>query len=163
MNKSLANKIVDLVMAFDSLGLIFTGIIMKWVLPPGTGGLLQALLQAIHVDGIVLVTTPQDMTLLDTGKSIDLFRGMGIPIIGRVENMSYFVCPKCDERIEVYSTGYDDWHVFDELPVLGAIPLDHAYSKPIDAYHPFTQVILDSPQAKPILEIAERVKTSLEK
>ena len=98
------------------------------------------------------------MTLLDTGRSLELFRELGITIIGRVENMSYLMCPVCEERIEVYSTGYDDWHVLKEVPLLGSIPLDHVYSKPVDAYHPFTQVSLDTPHAAPIVEIANRIR-----
>ena len=81
---------------------------------------------------------------VDTGRSLELFRRMDINILGRVENMSYLMCPKCGERVEAYSSGYDDWQVIQELPLLGSIPLGHVYSKPIGAYHPLTQVSLDT-------------------
>ena len=127
-------------------------------LPPGTGEFQMVFLSKAKVDGVVLVTTPQEMTLLDTGRSVELLEELGISILGRIENMGYLICPNCGERIDVYSTGYENWHVLDNIPLIGTIPLDHAYSKPIDAYHPFTQVSLDTPQAEPIVEIAEAIR-----
>ena len=130
-------------------------------LPPGTGEFLKIVLKSAHVNGTLLVTTPQEMTLLDTGRSIEFFRSLDVDILGRIENMSYMVCPNCGEHIEVYSTAYDDWKILEDIPLLGAIPLDNAYSKPIDASHPFTQVDVDTPQSQPFIDIADRVRNSV--
>jgi ATP-binding protein involved in chromosome partitioning len=130
-------------------------------LPPGTGGLLQVLLQSVWIDGMVVVTTPQEMALLDTGRSIDLFRGYGIRLLGRVENMSYFRCPHCGETTAVFAGRYEDWQAYDGLPLLGAIPLDPALGRAVDARHPFTQTVPDSPQAKTITAIAEEIRRRL--
>jgi ATP-binding protein involved in chromosome partitioning len=130
-------------------------------LPPGTGTLLQTIVARIGIDGMLLVTTPQDMTLLDSGRSLELFRSEGINVLGRIENMSYLLCPKCSERIEVFSTGYEDWTVLQDLDLLGAIPLNQRYATPVDAYHPFTQVDTHSRETEPFLEIAADVKNRL--
>ena len=126
-------------------------------LPPGTGDLVKTMLLTSSIDGIVLVNTPQEMTLLDTGRSVEMIRRIGGTILGRVENMSYLDCPECGRRIEVYSSGFDDWQVVKDLKLLGSIPLDRAYAKPIDEYHPFTQVDLSSPLATPVVEIATNI------
>ena len=126
-------------------------------LPPGTGELIHSAVTNTRVDSVVVVTTPQDMTLLDTQRSINLFRTMDMDILGRVENMSYHICPRCGERVDIYSTGFDDWEIPRELPLLGTIPLDHIYSRPVDAYHPFTQVSIDTPEAEPFVSCARSV------
>ena len=131
-------------------------------LPPGTGDLVKTMLKIDQIDGVVLVNTPQDLTLLDTGKTIEMIRNMGGNILGRVENMSYLNCPNCKTRIEVYSTGFEEWKVFEDIKLLGSIPLDHVYAKPIDENHPFTQVDLVSDYTNPIIKIAENIINSIE-
>jgi len=131
-------------------------------LPPGTGEMVLKICTAIPIDDVLVVTTPQDMTLLDTGRSIALFRNLGLSLLGRVENMSYHICPGCGMRVEIYASGYDDWDVVTDVPLLGAVPLDRVYSHPVDAYHPFTQVSIDTPEAAPFLEIARTVIARLE-
>ena len=130
-------------------------------LPPGTDQLLQEVVERAGVDGMLLVTTPQDMTLLDAGRSLELFRSLEINVLGRIENMSYLRCDGCGKRIDIYSRGYDDWQILDELPLLGSIPLDPGYARPVDADHPFTQVDIHTDVTKPFLTIAERIKTGL--
>ena len=127
-------------------------------LPPGTDELLPAIASRTGIDAMLLITTPQDMTLLDSGRSLELFRNQGINVLGRVENMSYLKCPNCDAEISVYSTGYEDWSVLKELDLLGKIPLNQVYAKPIDAYHPFTQVDIQTEEAEPFLNIAAMVR-----
>jgi ATP-binding protein involved in chromosome partitioning len=130
-------------------------------LPPSTDQLLQLIVARSSIDGILLVTTPQDLTLLDAGRSLKLFNDLGVSVLGRVENMSFLMCPGCSERIEIYSTGYEDWDVLQKLPLLGEVPLDPRYAKPVDAYHPFTQVDVRTPATQPFLDIAESVRVSL--
>lgn len=106
-------------------------------LPPGTGEPQQSLVQAVSVDGVVVVTTPQDMSLLDAGRSLALYRQAGVPVLGVVENMSYLLCPDCGKRIEVFQRTERDWAVeSDELEVLGHIPMSPNVSRGIDASHP---------------------------
>src|SRR5205823_13720997 len=103
-------------------------------LPPGSGEPQQTLVDEFQIDGVVVVTTPQDLSLLDAGRSLGLFRKAGVPILGVVENMSYLQCPHCDERIEVFHRSNGHWAIENhELPLLGRIPLYIAISRGIDA------------------------------
>ncbi|MCU0492502.1 MAG: Mrp/NBP35 family ATP-binding protein [Chloroflexaceae bacterium] len=117
-------------------------------LPPGSGEPQISLVQQIALDGAVVVTTPQDMSLLDAGRSLGLFRQHHIPIIGIVENMSYAVCPHCGERIEVFAQSERPWLVQQEgLELLGRVPMDIGVSRP-----------LAGPQPAPVFQaIAARV------
>src|SRR3989442_3082556 len=74
-------------------------------LPPGTGDVQLTLSQIIPLTGAVLVTTPQDVALLDVRKAAAMFKKVNVPILGVVENMSYFNCPHCGERVEIFSHG----------------------------------------------------------
>jgi len=94
-------------------------------LPPGTGDVPLTVLQAIPVDGIVMVTTPQDLAGMVVGKAINMAKLMKKPVIGLVENMSYLVCPDCGKKIEVF--GSSKVQAMGEkfgIKVLGKIPLD---------------------------------------
>jgi Mrp family chromosome partitioning ATPase len=95
-------------------------------LPPGTSDEPISAVQLITgLDGAIIVTTPQDVALLDSRKAVNMFLLMDVPVLGIVENMSGFVCPHCGERIEVFKTGGGE-RAAKELgvPFLGAIPLD---------------------------------------
>ncbi len=92
-------------------------------LPPGTGEPQQSLLGAFEVDGVIFVTTPQDLSLMDTGRSLGLFRAAGVPILGYVENMAYLDCPHCGEPIEVFRRSARRWEVHEALEPLGRVPL----------------------------------------
>jgi len=130
-------------------------------LPPGTGEFIQSVVMQSRIDGALLVTTPQDMTLLDSGRSLEMFRHLGVNVLGRVENLSYFICPECDKKIDIYSTGYEDWNVLQDIELLARIPLDQQYARPVDAEHPFTQVDIQTEKTKPFLELAEQLKARL--
>ena len=130
-------------------------------LPPGTGQLLHMLLESIHIDGIVLVTTPQEMSLLDTGRSVEFFRQSGTSILGRVENMSYFKCPHCRKKTEIFENRTKEWEIFNDIPFLGSIPLDQSLGRAIDANHPFTQLTPDSAAARAVQEIARGIRGML--
>lgn len=132
-------------------------------LPPGTGEPQHTLLRTVQVDGVVVVTTPQDLSLLDAGRSLGLFRKAGVPIVGVVENMSYLQCPHCDERIEVFHRSEGKWAIEDEeLSLLGRIPMDIGISKGIDSGHPLIEADPDAPEARVFREIAARISETMQ-
>jgi ATP-binding protein involved in chromosome partitioning len=109
-------------------------------LPPGTGEPQHSLLRTFVIDGAVLVTTPQDLSLLDVGRSLAMFRQSGVPVLGMIENMSYVICPKCGEQIEVFARSERRWPVHEQAPdLLGRIPMTLDISKGIDRGHPLLQ------------------------
>jgi ATP-binding protein involved in chromosome partitioning len=127
-------------------------------LPPGTGEPQTTLLRTVQVDGVIVVTTPQDLSLMDASRSLGLFRKSNVPIIGVVENMSYLQCPHCEERIEVFHHSNSNWAIEDkELPVLGKIPMDIAISRGIDAGHPLLESNPDAKEAVAFRDIAAKV------
>jgi ATP-binding protein involved in chromosome partitioning len=126
--------------------------------PPGTGEPQQTLLQSIHIDGVLIVTTPQDLSLMDTSRSLGSFRRAGVPVLGVIENMSYLNCPHCGEPIEVFYRSERDWAVEgEEVEQLGRIPMDIAISRGINAGHPLIQAAPDAPQAMAFRNIAAKV------
>ena len=93
-------------------------------LPPGTGDIQLTLAQALPLSGAVIVTTPQDVALADVVRGVEMFKKLDVPILGVIENMSYFCCPGCGARAEIFAHGGGDrtsrrLHV----PFLGEIPL----------------------------------------
>jgi ATP-binding protein involved in chromosome partitioning len=131
-------------------------------LPPGTGEPQDTLVKTVQVDGAVVVTTPQDLSLLDAGRSLGLFRKAGVPILGVIENMSYLNCPDCGHRIEVFHRSERQWAVEEhELEMLGKIPMDLAISKGIDSGHPLLQSDPDAAEARVFRQIASRISRKL--
>lgn len=123
-------------------------------LPPGTGDAALSLAQSINVTGVVMVTTPQEAALQVAGKALYMFRKLGIPILGIVENMSYFICPHCGARTEIFSHGGGK-KAADEIgvPFLGEIPLDPQVRVSGDVGVPLTSQ--ESPVAKSFAEVAK--------
>jgi len=109
-------------------------------LPPGTGEPLATLLETVRFDGVVLVTTPQDVARLDAGRVLAAFQEAQVPVLGTVENMAYLVCPHCGERIEVFHRGRVSRSVDDvgdgTVPRLAEIPLDPMLSEAADTGRP---------------------------
>ena len=96
-------------------------------LPPGTGDIQLTLAQAIPLSGAVIVTTPQDVAMADVTRGIEMFRKLDVPILGLIENMSYFCCPNCGTRSEIFSHGGARAASTQfEVPFLGEIPLSLA-------------------------------------
>jgi ATP-binding protein involved in chromosome partitioning len=94
-------------------------------LPPGTSDAQLTLAQAVPVSGAVLVTTPQEVSLLDVEKALAMFKRMSVPVLGLVENMTAFVCPHCGEATEIFGRGGGERFAKDhQLEYLGGIPLD---------------------------------------
>src|ERR1700730_10213083 len=94
-------------------------------LPPGTGDVQLSLAQSMPMTGAVICTTPQDVSIADVSRGIEMFRKLNVPVLGVVENMSGFICPHCNERTDIFGSGGGrDLAARYELPFLGAIPLD---------------------------------------
>jgi ATP-binding protein involved in chromosome partitioning len=127
-------------------------------LPPGTGEPQQTLVSTVRVDGALIVTTPQDLSLLDASRSLGLFTQAGVPILGVVENMSYLTCPDCGNRIEPFHRSNRNWAIQGhDIELLGRIPMDSAISRGIDAGHPLVVDAPDAPEAKVFVEIADQI------
>jgi ATP-binding protein involved in chromosome partitioning len=94
-------------------------------LPPGTGDAQLTLSQSVALTGAVIVTTPQDVALSDVKKGINMFRKVEVPVLGLIENMSYFACPHCGERSEIFSHGGGKAAAEQfGAPFLGEVPID---------------------------------------
>ncbi len=94
-------------------------------LPPGTGDVQLTLVQTIPLTGAVIVTTPQDVALIDARRAIKMFEQVKVPVIGIVENMSFFLCPHCNERSDIFSHGGGEkTSERYNVPLLGKIPID---------------------------------------
>ena len=132
-------------------------------LPPGSGEPQQTLLSTIKIDGALLVTTPQDLSLMDASRSIGLFDSAGVPILGVVENMSYLTCPHCGEPVEVFHRSKRAWAIEErQIELLGRIPMNISISRGIDEGHPFMDSAGSTVEKAPFVEIAEKIKKKLE-
>lgn len=127
-------------------------------MPPGTGDAQLTMIQATNLAGGVIVTTPQDVALLDGRKGLAMFQQMGVPVLGFVENMSYFHCPHCHERTDVFSHG-GGHELADELdvPFLGEIPLEPGVRIGSDTGEPITAVNPDHPVSQAFREVAKNL------
>jgi len=117
-------------------------------LPPSAGQPQADLLQFVPLDGVVIITTPQDLSLLDASRSLQMFREAGVPILGVVENMSYFICSNCDEKHEIFQRSAK-WQpaALADAPLLGRIPLTPIISRGINRANPLMHEEPDGPQA----------------
>lgn len=133
-------------------------------LPPGTGEPQQTLLNTIPINGVVIVTTPQDLALMDASRSLAFFRKSTAPVLGVIENMSYLHCPHCGEPIEVFHRSGRQYAIEgDEIELLGRIPLNLAVSRGIDATHPLVEGNAVTPAVSVFLEIAQKIAAKLPK
>jgi Mrp family chromosome partitioning ATPase len=132
-------------------------------LPPGTSDEPLSIAQEIpDADGAVVVTTPQEVSLLDVRKSIMFARAVNLPVIGIVENMSGMVCPHCGKEVEVFKKGGGEAAARElGLPFLGRIPLDPRIVVGGDAGKPFVLEHPDSPAAKAFAGVVEAIKAHL--
>lgn len=131
--------------------------------PPGTSDehlSIQSFLNAAGVDGAILVTTPQEVALLDVRKELDFCRKAGIKVLGIVENMAGFVCPKCTHESQIFkpTTGGAQKLCEDEkVPFLGSVPLDPRIGMACDYGESFLEAFPDSPAAIRIEQVVEKV------
>lgn len=131
-------------------------------MPPGTGDAHLTLSQQVPLSGAVIVSTPQDIALLDARKGLNMFKRVEVPVLGIIENMSYFECPHCHERSNIFSHG-GARHEAEKLgiPFLGEIPLDISVRETSDAGDPIVQAQPDSAIAKTYRIIAEKLYKAL--
>lgn len=127
-------------------------------LPPGTGDIPLTLAQTIPITGILVVTTPQDVASNVATKAIGMFEKLNVPIIGIVENMSHFVCPKCDERHHVFGSGGAK-KISEQFgtPFLGEIPLNSRIMSGSDLGKPVMIASPDSPSADAFRTAAKNI------
>ncbi len=131
-------------------------------LPPSAGQPQEDLLKKIQLDGVTIVTTPQDLSLLDASRSLQQFNSANVPILGLVENMSYFICPNCDEKHEIFQRS-QKWRppILDEVPVIGRIPLTTEISKSINKSTPLIEQAERTAQTEPFFQIAAKIQQEL--
>ncbi len=127
-------------------------------LPPGTGDASLTLAQAIPLSGLVVVVTPQEVAVADALKAVSMFERLNVPILGIVENMSYFLCPHCNERTDIFGQGgarrIAEKH---DVPLLGELPLDPAVRAGGDTGQPILVVAPQSPVSEAFRKMAGRV------
>jgi ATP-binding protein involved in chromosome partitioning len=128
-------------------------------MPPGTGDAQLSLAQAIQLTGAVVVTTPQEVAIGDALRSAKMFERVGVPVLGVVENMSYFACPHCGERTEIFRSG-GGRRLAEELgvPLLGEIPLQAGMADTGDSGAPVVIAEPDSPAATALQAFAEATR-----
>ncbi len=127
-------------------------------MPPGTGDAQLTLAQQVPLSGAVIITTPQDIALLDAKKGLNMFRKVDVPVFGIVENMSYFLCPHCGGRSDIFAAGggrRESERLGTDL--LGEIPLDMVIRETSDGGQPVVISHPDSGHAKAYMRIAEGI------
>lgn len=132
-------------------------------MPPGTGDAQLTMAQRVPMTGAVIVSTPQDIALIDARKGLNMFRRTEVPVLGIVENMSTFVCPHCGERSDIFGHG-GARETATELncDFLGEVPLHMAIRETSDGGAPIVATAPDSPQAQAYLAIASEVRARLD-
>lgn len=131
-------------------------------MPPGTGDVQLSLAQLVPVTGAVLVTTPQEVSLSDVRKAYNMFQQVGVPVLGIVENMSYFVCSNCSEKHEIFGNGGgEDLASRYNTPLLGQIPLSVGIREGGDMGVPVVAGAPDSAQASAFRQAAEALATQV--
>lgn len=132
--------------------------IMVIDMPPGTGDIQITLSQRVNMDGVVIVSTPQDIALIDAIKGVNMFKKTGTPILGIIENMSYFICPCCGARSDIF--GHEGAKQTAEKmgeTFLGEIPLDMAIRQNADKGTPIVVSAPNSPYSQAYLDIAQKI------
>jgi ATP-binding protein involved in chromosome partitioning len=131
-------------------------------LPPGTGDVALTLSQRVRSTGAVIVTTPQDVALQDVYKSVSMAKKVGIPILGVVENESYFVCDGCEKRHELFGSGGGQRIAeFAGAPLLGQIPLEPSVREWGDAGTPVVEAAPGSASGRSFIALAEALVAEL--
>lgn len=131
-------------------------------LPPGTGDAQLTLVQTIPLTGAIVVTTPQDVALIDARRAIKMFHEVKVPLLGIIENMSYFQCPHCGEKTEIFSHGGGEkTSQRYNVPLLGKIPIDTGIREGGDSGKPIVIFNPSSPQTETFIKISEAVASKI--
>lgn len=132
--------------------------VMVLDMPPGTGDIQISISQQLKLDGAIIVSTPQDIALIDAVKGVNMFRKVDVPVLGIVENMSYYICPKCGNRDEIFGhAGAKETAERLGVRFLGEIPLNFAIRTHSDDGEPIVVAEPESVYAKAYLEIAKKI------
>jgi ATP-binding protein involved in chromosome partitioning len=131
-------------------------------MPPGTGDAQLTMAQQVPLKGAVIVSTPQDLALIDARRGIAMFKRVNVPVLGIVENMSYFLCPQCGTRSDIFGHG-GARHEAERLgvPFLGEVPLEMSIRETSDTGAPIVATKPDSKEAAAYRAIAQRVREQL--
>jgi ATP-binding protein involved in chromosome partitioning len=131
-------------------------------MPPGTGDAQLTMAQQVPLRGAIIVSTPQDLALIDARRGVSMFKRVNVPVLGVIENMSYFLCPRCGTRSDIFGHG-GARHEAQRLgvPFLGEVPLDMAIREKSDAGLPLVATEPDGALAKIYCDIAAKVADQL--
>lgn len=131
-------------------------------LPPGTGDTQLTITQQVKLDGVVIISTPQDIALKDAVKGLNMFKKVEVPILGMVQNMSVFVCPECNRATHIFgSEGVSRACEKHEVELLGDVPLHAQIQEDADRGKPTVVAEIDSDRAGAFFKIANRVRDKL--
>jgi ATP-binding protein involved in chromosome partitioning len=133
-------------------------------LPPGTGDIQLTLVQTIPLTGAVIVTTPQEVSLIDARKALKMFERVNVPVLGIIENMSYFIAPDTGNRYDIFGSGGGE-KTAEELQIsfLGGIPIDQRIREGGDNGKPMISVMPDSENTEIILNISRNLTDQVNK
>jgi ATP-binding protein involved in chromosome partitioning len=132
-------------------------------MPPGTGDAQLTMAQRVPLAGAVIVSTPQDLALIDARKGLNMFRKVDVPVLGIIENMSTFVCPKCGERSDIFGHGGAEREAEKlDIPFLGGVPLDMEIRIRSDEGRPVVATSPDGPHARIYRDIARKAWEGLQ-
>ena len=133
-------------------------------MPPGTGDAQLTLAQEVPLKGAVIVSTPQDLSLIDARRGLAMFKKVNVPVLGIVENMSYFQCPECGTRSDIFGHGGARHEAERQgVPFLGEVPLHMTIREKSDAGLPVVATEPDGPHAKIYRDIAAKVLAEIKK
>ncbi len=131
-------------------------------LPPGTGDIQLTIVQTVALAGAVIVTTPQEVALIDARKAASMFERVNVPVLGLIENMSYFVSPKDNFRYDIFGSGGGEREAKRlGVPLLGQIPIDIATREAGDNGKPIMAAALDNPASAAFLHVAHHLRNTL--
>lgn len=131
-------------------------------LPPGTGDVQLTITQQIKLDGAVIISTPQELSLKDAVRGVEMFRKVDVPITGLISNMSLFVCPNCGHATHIFgSDGAKQKAKELSIPLLGDVPLDQRICEHADAGKPTVVAEPNSDRAKRFMAIAAVIATTI--
>ena len=132
-------------------------------MPPGTGDIQLSMAQQVPLSGAVIVSTPQDLALIDARKGLNMFRKVDVPVLGIVENMSFFICSKCGERHEIFGHGGAEAEAEKlAIPFLGGVPLHLDIRERSDSGQPITATKPESIHAQIYRDIAAKTWSELQ-
>ena len=131
-------------------------------LPPGTGDIQLTIVQTVALSGAIIVTTPQEVALIDARKAATMFDKVNVPVLGLIENMSYFICPGDGKRYDIFGTGGGEREAKRlRVPLLGQIPIDIATREAGDRGMPIVGEDRKSPVTAEFIKIAQRIRETL--